>query len=63
VHVTGSAIGPPAEIKEMLDLVAEKGIKPWTQVVPMKDANQAIIDFEDGKPRYRFVLKNENYTD
>jgi alcohol dehydrogenase (NADP+) len=63
VSVTGSAIGPPEQIKEMLDLVAEQGIKPWTQVVPLKEANQAIIDFEDGKPRYRFVLKNENYTD
>lgn len=46
-----------------MDLVAEKNIKPWTQVVPLKEANQAIIDFEDGKPRFRFVLKNENYSD
>jgi alcohol dehydrogenase (NADP+) len=24
----------------------------------MKEANQAIIDFEKGMPRYRFVLEN-----
>ncbi|EKG16378.1 Alcohol dehydrogenase superfamily zinc-containing [Macrophomina phaseolina MS6] len=62
-HITGSAIGSPKEIEEMLQLIAEKGIKPWTQEIPLKDANQAVIDFEAGKPRYRFVLKNENYTD
>ncbi|KAK7177452.1 NADP-dependent alcohol dehydrogenase (zinc-binding dehydrogenase) [Paraphaeosphaeria sporulosa] len=62
VHITGSAIGSPKEIEEMLQLVADKGIKPWTQEVPMKDANKAILDFENGKPRYRFVLKNENYS-
>jgi alcohol dehydrogenase (NADP+) len=46
-----------------LNLVSEKNIKPWTQSVPLKEANQAVIDFEAGKPRFRFVLKNENYTD
>jgi alcohol dehydrogenase (NADP+) len=63
VKVTGSAIGSPREIEEMLQLVAETGLQPWTQEIPMKGANQAIIDFEAGKPRYRFVLVNENYKD
>ncbi|KAJ4329574.1 hypothetical protein N0V87_010740 [Didymella glomerata] len=63
IHITGSAIGAPHEIVEMLNLVSEKNIKPWTQSVPLKEANQAVIDFEAGKPRFRFVLKNENYTD
>lgn len=47
----------------MLKLVEEKNIKPWTQERSMKEANQAVLDFEAGKPRYRFVLKNENYKD
>ncbi|KAG9557747.1 hypothetical protein KCU71_g10676, partial [Aureobasidium melanogenum] len=53
-----SLIGTPQEIEEMLQLAADKGIKPWIEVRPMKEANQAIIDFEEGLPRYRFVLEN-----
>ncbi|KAF2744701.1 cinnamyl-alcohol dehydrogenase 1 [Sporormia fimetaria CBS 119925] len=63
IHITGSAIASPADIREMLQLVADQDIKPWVQEVPLKDANQAILDFEAGKPRYRFVLVNENYKD
>lgn len=43
----------------MLDLVAEKKIKAWVQTMPMKEANQALRDFEAGKPRYRLVLVNK----
>ena len=31
----GSAIGSPAEIKEMLELAAAKKVKPWIQELPM----------------------------
>lgn len=58
IKVGGSAIGSPAEISEMLELTAEKNIKPWIQERPMKDANQAVIDMVDGKARYRYVLVN-----
>lgn len=58
IKVGGSLIGTPQEIEEMLQLAADKGIKPWIEVRPMKEANQAIIDFEKGLPRYRFVLEN-----
>ncbi|KAG9893189.1 GroES-like protein, partial [Aureobasidium melanogenum] len=58
IKVGGSLIGTPQEIEEMLQLAADKGIKPWIEVRPMKEANQAIIDFEEGLPRYRFVLEN-----
>lgn len=43
----------------MLDFVAEKKVKAWVQTMPMKEANQALRDFEAGKPRYRLVLVNE----
>lgn len=59
IKIGGSAIGPPHEIEEMLQLAAERKIKPWVQVRSMKEANQAVVDFEAGKPRYRFVLANE----
>lgn len=54
----GSVIGPPWEINEMLELAASKGLKGWTEARPMKDANQVIVDQEDGKARFRYVLVN-----
>lgn len=59
IKVGGSAIGSPAEIEEMLQLAAKQSIKPWIVERPMKDANQAIVDMEAGKARYRYVLVNE----
>ena len=43
----------------MLDLAATKGVKPWIQERPMKDANQAILDMDNGNARYRYVLVND----
>ncbi|KAI1381478.1 NADP-dependent alcohol dehydrogenase C [Hypoxylon crocopeplum] len=61
IKVGGSAIGAPWEIKEMLQLAADKGIKAWVQERPLKEANQTIIDMDGGKARYRYVLVNENF--
>lgn len=58
IKIGGSATGSPAEIAEMLQLAAEKKIKPWIQERPMKEANQSIVDMEAGKARYRYVLVN-----
>lgn len=55
----GSCIGSPEDIREMLQLAADKKVKPWIQERPMKDANQAIVDMADGKARFRYVLVNE----
>ncbi|EED12604.1 zinc-binding alcohol dehydrogenase, putative [Talaromyces stipitatus ATCC 10500] len=55
----GSVIGSPGDIRELLALAAEKKIKPWIEERPMKDANQTILDLNDGKARYRYVLVNE----
>jgi alcohol dehydrogenase (NADP+) len=43
----------------MLQFAADKQVKPWVQTRPMKEANQSVVDMEDGKARYRFVLVNE----
>jgi D-arabinose 1-dehydrogenase-like Zn-dependent alcohol dehydrogenase len=59
VKMTGSSIGSPAEIEEMLEFAAEKGIKPWIEERPMSGADQAVRDMEDGKARYRYVLVNQ----
>lgn len=58
VRIVGSLIGSPKEIREMFELAAEKGVKPWIQKRPMKEANQTVVDFEKGLPRYRYVLEN-----
>ncbi|OBZ81421.1 putative cinnamyl alcohol dehydrogenase, partial [Choanephora cucurbitarum] len=58
VNISGSLIGSPKEIEEMLAFAAEKNIRPWITVLPMKDVNKAIEDFNAGKPRFRFVLEN-----
>ncbi|KAK3933511.1 chaperonin 10-like protein [Diplogelasinospora grovesii] len=55
--ISGSLIGSTAEMREMLRLVTEKGIRPWVELRNMKDANQAIMDMEAGKAWYRLVLE------
>lgn len=62
IKIGGSAIGSPHEIEEMLQLAADQKIKPWVQERPLKDANQVLVDFEDGKARYRYVLVNEKHA-
>jgi D-arabinose 1-dehydrogenase-like Zn-dependent alcohol dehydrogenase len=56
--IGGSQIGSPKEIEEMLAFAAEKGVKPWVEKRNMKDANKCVVDMEDGKARYRYVLVN-----
>lgn len=55
---TGSSAGPPSEIRDMFALAAAKQCRFWVQTRPMSDANQAVVDLEEGKARYRYVLLN-----
>lgn len=61
VSITGSLIGSPQEIKDMLKLFAEKGVHTWNVNVPMSEANKAVADMDAGKARYRYVLVNEKH--
>lgn len=56
--ITGSLIGSPKEIREMFELAEKQKVKPWVNTRPMKEANQVVVDFEKGLPRYRYVLCN-----
>jgi alcohol dehydrogenase (NADP+) len=58
VGISGSNIGSPALLEEMLQFAAKHDVKPWIQKYDMDNINQAMPDFEAGKPRYRFVLVN-----
>jgi alcohol dehydrogenase (NADP+) len=44
----------------MLNDAAKLDIKPWIQKYSMKDANQAVVDMDNSKAKYRFVLVNES---
>ncbi|KAI9730440.1 MAG: hypothetical protein M1834_005950 [Cirrosporium novae-zelandiae] len=61
ISIGGSIIGSPEQIKRMLDLAAKKGVHTWVNKKPMKEANQAIVEMEEGKARYRIVLCNEKH--
>ncbi|KAL2808938.1 hypothetical protein BJX63DRAFT_424218 [Aspergillus granulosus] len=58
VKVTGSNIGSPADIRAMLKLAAEKGVRSWVQTRPMEEVNLALTEMHEGKARYRYVLEN-----
>jgi len=58
VKLGGSMVGTPEDISEMLQLAADKGVKPWIQERLMSEANQTLVDMEQGKARYRYVLAN-----
>lgn len=58
LKIGGSLIGGRKSIRDMLDLAAKQKIHSWVEVRPMSEANQVIVDMEDGKARYRYVLAN-----
>jgi D-arabinose 1-dehydrogenase-like Zn-dependent alcohol dehydrogenase len=61
--IGGSQIGSPRDIEEMLKFAAEKGVKPWVQKRSMKEANRSVVEMEEGKARYRYVLVNPDGED
>lgn len=55
--VSGTPLGSPATIQDMLAFCARHGVKPVTEVFSMDDVNDAIQHLKEGKARYRIVLK------
>ncbi|HEV2325898.1 MAG TPA: NAD(P)-dependent alcohol dehydrogenase [Terracidiphilus sp.] len=56
--ITGSPIGSPFGLREMLDVAARHGVKAQTEAFPMAKANEAIDKVRRSKVRYRAVLAN-----
>jgi uncharacterized zinc-type alcohol dehydrogenase-like protein len=56
--VTGSPIGSPHRLREMLDVAARHGVKAMVEAFPMAKANDAIEKVKKNKVRYRAVLAN-----
>ncbi|HZP06610.1 MAG TPA: NAD(P)-dependent alcohol dehydrogenase [Terracidiphilus sp.] len=56
--ISGSPIGSPHQLREMLDVAARHGVKATTELFPMAKANDAIEKVKKNKVRYRAVLAN-----
>lgn len=56
--VSGSPVGSPHTIEQMLDFVKLHDIKPKVEVYPMAKINEAFEHLKSGKAKYRVVLKN-----
>lgn len=55
--VTGSPIGSPAALRQLLKFAARKQIAPQIELYPMSQINAAIARLHSGQARYRIVLK------
>jgi len=56
--ITGSPVGSPHRLREMLDVAARHGVKAQTEGFPMAKVNEAIEKVKKNKVRYRAVLAN-----
>lgn len=56
--VGGSPLGSPALTRTMLDFCVRHEIYPTVEEFPMSKVNEALKYLEEGKARYRIVLKN-----
>lgn len=56
--ITGSPIGSPHRLREMLEVAARHGVKARTVCFAMARANEAVDKVKKYKVRYRAVLEN-----
>jgi uncharacterized zinc-type alcohol dehydrogenase-like protein len=56
--ITGSPIGSPRMLVEMLDVAARHKVQAMTEAFPMAKANDAVIKVKKNNVRYRAVLAN-----
>lgn len=54
--VSGSAIGSPADMAQMLDFCVRHRIEPQVEHFPMSRVNEALDHLRSGQARYRVVL-------
>ncbi len=56
--VSGSPVGSPAVIAQMLEFATRHDIKPVIEVYPFEKVNEALERLRSGQARYRIVLSN-----
>jgi alcohol/geraniol dehydrogenase (NADP+) len=54
--LSGSPLGSPATIQQMLDFCVRHRIAPVTEHFPMTEVNAALDRLRSGRARYRIVL-------
>lgn len=57
--ISGSPIGNPSMISNMLEFCSRHNIEPMVEEYHMSEVNQALDRLKSGKARYRIVLKND----
>ena len=55
--ISGSPVGSPSTIKDMLDFSALHDIEPVVEYFPFEQVNEALDKLRAGKANYRIVLK------
>jgi uncharacterized zinc-type alcohol dehydrogenase-like protein len=55
--ISASPLGSPATIAKMLQFAALHQIEPVTEFYPLEEVNEALEHLEQGKARYRIILK------
>ena len=58
-QVSGSPVGSPATIAQMLEFAVQHNIKPQIETFKMSDVNNALAHLKSGKARYRIVLEKD----
>ena len=56
--ITGTFLGVPADMREMLAFAQTHAIQPMVELMPMAQINTAIQRLKENKARYRIVLEN-----
>lgn len=57
--ISGSPLGSPATVGEMVRFAARHGIAPMTEPFPLSEVNEAMDRLRSGRARYRIVLEND----
>lgn len=57
VNVTGSSIGSPDEIREMLEFSAKNDVRPMIELLPMSQVNKGIEKVKKNDVKFRVVLE------
>ncbi|GAA6001198.1 hypothetical protein JCM10207_007457 [Rhodosporidiobolus poonsookiae] len=52
-------IGNKVEAEAMLKFAAEKGIKPWKEVIPMSEVAKGVQGVKNNTVRYRYVMEQD----
>jgi alcohol/geraniol dehydrogenase (NADP+) len=62
LSITGSFLGNPTTMREMLSFAQDRGVTPQIEQLPMADVNVAIRRLKGNEARYRIVLTNDTDT-